>query len=184
MSVRYDFYQTDSNVVVSVMLKNAKEHNYNVNIETDKLTVTADNCHLEIHLYHPIIVEKSSHRATPTKIEIALSKVTSERWPTLERKAPEETKKAVPVPTFGTHNWDKIAKEIASAETEEAKEEEALQNLFQKIYSESSDEVRRAMNKSFSESGGTVLSTNWQEVAKGKVDAKPPDGTEYRNWEC
>ena len=35
---------------------------------------------------------------------------------------------------------------------------------------------RRAMNKSFQESGGTVLSTNWSEVDKGQVDVKPPDG--------
>lgn len=38
------------------------------------------------------------------------------------------------------------------------------------------------MNKSFSESGGTVLSTNWQEVGEKKVDVKPPDGTEFKKW--
>lgn len=61
--------------------------------------------------------------------------------------------------------------------------EEGLQNLFQKIYGDSSDEVRKAMNKSFSESGGTVLSTNWAEVGAKKVDVKPPDGTEFKKWD-
>jgi suppressor of G2 allele of SKP1 len=39
------------------------------------------------------------------------------------------------------------------------------------------------MNKSFMESGGTVLSTNWAEVQKEKVDIKPPDGCEFKKWE-
>jgi len=33
------------------------------------------------------------------------------------------------------------------------------------------------------ESGGTVLSTNWNDVAKAKIDVKPPDGMEWRQWE-
>lgn len=32
------------------------------------------------------------------------------------------------------------------------------------------------------ESGGTVLSTNWKEVAGQKVDVKPPDGMEWKKW--
>ena len=32
------------------------------------------------------------------------------------------------------------------------------------------------MNKSFVESGGTVLSTNWNKLAKEKVTVNPPDG--------
>lgn len=31
--------------------------------------------------------------------------------------------------------------------------------------------------------GGTVLSTNWNEVGSGKVDVKPPSGTEFRPWD-
>lgn len=38
------------------------------------------------------------------------------------------------------------------------------------------------MNKSFSESNGTVLSTNWEEVAAQKTDTRPPDGTEFKQW--
>lgn len=32
------------------------------------------------------------------------------------------------------------------------------------------------------ESGGTVLSTNWEEVGKKTVDRKPPDGMEWKSW--
>lgn len=36
--------------------------------------------------------------------------------------------------------------------------------------------------KSFQESGGTTLSTNWDEVKKGKVEVKPPAGSEWKTW--
>ena len=34
-----------------------------------------------------------------------------------------------------------------------------------------------------SESGGTVLSTNWSEVGNKKVDVKTPDGMEHKKYE-
>lgn len=45
-----------------------------------------------------------------------------------------------------------------------------------------SEEQRRAMMKSFVESGGTVLSTNWDEVGKGEVKGSPPKGLEMKKW--
>jgi len=32
------------------------------------------------------------------------------------------------------------------------------------------------------ESGGTVLSTNWEEVGCKTVEKKPPDGMEWKSW--
>jgi len=32
------------------------------------------------------------------------------------------------------------------------------------------------------ESGGTVLSTNWDEVGAKKVEVSPPDGMEWKNY--
>lgn len=45
------------------------------------------------------------------------------------------------------------------------------------------EDGRRAMQKSFVESAGTVLSTNWNDVGKGKVGVKPPEGMEHKQYE-
>ncbi|XP_055837073.1 protein SGT1 homolog [Episyrphus balteatus] len=180
MSVRHDWYQSDSKVVITVLLKNAIEKNYSVHIEREKITMKADNYELELNLYRPIVPENSSHKSTSAKVEISLAKECGERWDSLEMKN-------VPIvtapPPIHKQNWDKIAKEVEKSEESEAQSEEALNQLFKKIYSNASPEVQKAMNKSFSESGGTVLSTNWDEVSKAKVDVKPPDGTEFRKWD-
>jgi suppressor of G2 allele of SKP1 len=81
----------------------------------------------------------------------------------------------------GPKNWDKIVKEFE--EEEEKSGEKDVNDLFKQIYSQGNEEMRRAMNKSFSESGGTVLSTNWDEVSKDKVTVKPPDDCEFKKWD-
>jgi len=80
-------------------------------------------------------------------------------------------------------DWDRLAAELSNNDEDKEEGEAALNALFQKIYGEGGDQVKKAMNKSFVESGGTVLSTNWDEVSKSKVERKPPDGMEWKKWE-
>ena len=81
----------------------------------------------------------------------------------------------------GAKNWEKIVKEFE--DDEEKNGDKDVNELFKQIYSQGNEEMRRAMNKSFSESGGTVLSTNWEDVKKEKVTVKPPDDCEFKKWD-
>lgn len=76
----------------------------------------------------------------------------------------------------------KEVEETIKSLEEEEKNEGSVDRLFQDIYSKSSDEVRRAMNKSFQESNGTVLNTNWAEVKSKKVEMKAPESSEFKKW--
>jgi suppressor of G2 allele of SKP1 len=61
-------------------------------------------------------------------------------------------------------------------EQDKAEGDQALNALFQSIYGNADDDAKRAMMKSFVESNGTCLSTNWNEVSQGQVETKPPEG--------
>ena len=82
-------------------------------------------------------------------------------------------------------DWNVVEANAQKDEDDDKPEgEAALHKLFQKIYSGASDETRRAMIKSYQTSGGTVLSTNWKEVATKDYenDRTPPKGQEFRSW--
>lgn len=95
----------------------------------------------------------------------------------------------------GPKNWDKLASEALAkpktddskpgAKTEEEEDDEGgdpVNGFFKKLYAGADPDTRRAMMKSFSESNGTALSTNWEEVKKAKVETSPPDGLEAKKW--
>ncbi|MGK3735295.1 MAG: HSP20 family molecular chaperone IbpA [Bacillariaceae sp.] len=70
-------------------------------------------------------------------------------------------------PYAGHRDWDAIERNIIEEEKKEKPEgDEAMNKLFKQIYADASEDTRRAMVKSFQTSGGTVLSTNWDEVKK------------------
>ncbi|KAI4193497.1 MAG: hypothetical protein LQ350_008285 [Teloschistes chrysophthalmus] len=95
----------------------------------------------------------------------------------------------------GPKNWDKLADELTKKKKEKKNGEEdeddgmddfeggdPVNGFFQQLYSRADPDTRRAMMKSYSESNGTALSTNWSEVGKGKVETQPPDGMEAHRW--
>lgn len=202
---RHDWYQTESHVVVTVLFKDKNITDFNADIGERKLTVVAQvtpgkEFKLDLSLAHNIVPEESTKKIFPTKIEIKLKKRDGIRWNRLEGDSKlDVVKQFTPVsgsldasttvhkyPTSSVYrkDWDKIAVDLKKEEEQENVEGEAAMNqLFEKIYADGSDEVKRAMNKSFSESGGTVLSTNWNDVGAKKMDVKPPEGLEYRKWD-
>lgn len=198
---RYDWYQTQTTVVVNVMLKNVKKEDCTINIEPKAVSVTVklpggSDYSLELDLAHEIIPEKSVSKIMSTKIEIKLRKSEERQWKKLEDdglqdkvkqfnpQGSDPTVSKYPSSSHYTRNWDKLVSDIKQEEKDEKLDgDAALNQLFQKIYADAGEDTKKAMMKSFYESGGTVLSTNWNEVGKEKVDVKPPDGMEYKKWE-
>lgn len=177
--LKYDWYQTDTYVTVNVLIKNVSEHEVKVAYEERyiKIDLPSDEI-FDIHLAKAIIPSKCTHRVKQTKIELKLKKLNEDLWTNLEAAKASENMSLQPKTKT---NWDKLVE--SELKDDAAQGEAALNELFQKIYTEGSDEVKKAMNKSFLESGGTVLSTNWNEVGENKVEIKPPDGMEWKKWD-
>lgn len=200
--IKHDWYQTESQVVITILIKNAPVDSVKIHYGDRSLSVSSaipnsdSEYSLELELAHEVVPSMCFHTVTPSKIEVKLKKKEGLRWTQLEGEGKEDKVKAIPQavidasgpqqpPKLFKKDWDKIEKDIKKMEEEEKPEGDAALNaLFQKIYGEGSDEVRRAMNKSFVESGGTVLSTNWNQVGQDKVEVKPPDGLEFKKWDA
>ncbi|KAI5200865.1 hypothetical protein AUEXF2481DRAFT_2176 [Aureobasidium subglaciale EXF-2481] len=132
----------------------------------------------------PVTVESSTTSSVPAAV-LQNSTSTAQKgpsYPTSSRSGPK--------------NWDKLASEALTkpktgdsktdgkVEEEEDDDEggDPVNGFFKKLYAGADPDTRRAMMKSFSESNGTALSTNWDEVSKGKVETSPPDGLEAKKW--
>ncbi|KAG5925380.1 hypothetical protein E4U42_004332 [Claviceps africana] len=76
----------------------------------------------------------------------------------------------------GPKNWDKIAAD------DDADDAGGVEDFFRKLYGTGTDDQKRAMMKSFMESNGTTLSTDWLDVGSRTVGTNPPEGVEAKKW--
>eukprot|EP00173_Palmaria_palmata_P001437 Plantae.Rhodophyta-Palmaria_palmata.ctg18006.p1 GENE.Plantae.Rhodophyta-Palmaria_palmata.ctg18006~~Plantae.Rhodophyta-Palmaria_palmata.ctg18006.p1 ORF type:complete len:253 (-),score=60.10 Plantae.Rhodophyta-Palmaria_palmata.ctg18006:24-734(-) len=194
---RHDWFQSPSHVTLDIFVKSVTKEAASIEFGEDDIDVTIDigdgsQYNLSIDFFDKVVPSKSTVKYLKTKVTIKLEKGTPAQWDQLERtdasyaKREEAEsgdvssvlKKRPPSAYSSGKDWDKFEQE------EDAKGEgdEALNDLFKKIYANGSEEQRRAMNKSFSESGGTCLSTNWQDIGKKKTPVTPPDGMVARKY--
>jgi len=208
--IRHEWYQSDNEVFVSIFIRNVKKDELKVDLAARSLSLsiplaTGSEVAFDLDpLARSIDVEKSSHEVKSMKIEFKLVKqAAGVRWNKLEgdeegsgastatsAAATQKTPHSYPSSARQKKNWDAIAAEVQKEESApqddkdpNAGGDKALNELFQKLYADATDEQKRAMIKSYQESNGTSLSTSWDEVKKGKVETRPPDSMVAKKWE-
>ncbi|KAM9718597.1 protein SGT1 homolog isoform 4-T4 [Menidia menidia] len=191
--VKHDWYQTESQVIVTVMAKNVPKDGVWVSFREKEVSAkiqlaSGESYNFQLRLLHPINPQQSNFKILSTKVEIKMMKTDAIRWENLEGDEQETNIKhfnpnQYPSSSHYNSKWDKMVLDLNEEDKNENLEgDAALNKLFQQIYKDGTDEVKRAMNKSFMESSGTVLSTNWRDVGKRKVEVKPPDDVEYKKY--
>ena len=76
----------------------------------------------------------------------------------------------------GPKDWDKIG------DGEDVEDGQDVNFFFKNLFKNATPEQQRAMMKSFTESNGTSLSTDWNDVKGRTVETSPPDGVEAKKW--
>ncbi|KAK3685214.1 SGS domain-containing protein [Podospora appendiculata] len=76
----------------------------------------------------------------------------------------------------GPKNWDKVV------DGEDDEDNKDVNAFFKTLYKGATPEQQRAMMKSFVESNGTALSTDWSDVKGRTVETIPPEGVEAKKW--
>jgi len=183
--ITHDWYQTETHVVIEVRAKKLREEQVEVDFSSTALNVSiqfpecvssdASNYQLNLNLSNRIMPEQSSYKLLSTKVEVKLKKNEGIRWNALEG-APSIPTADVSVqkpPSYKTRKggkeWDKIDSFLEN-ELEYLKVNQDAGDVFSMIYKDADENTKKAMNKSFQESGGTVLSTNWDEISKKKTE--------------
>ncbi|RAL46398.1 hypothetical protein DM860_015391 [Cuscuta australis] len=197
---RHEFYQKPNEVVVTIFAKGIPAQNVSIDFGEQMLSITIDAPGADTYTFQPrlfgkIIPDKCRYEVMTTKIEIRLAKADAIHWQCLEyNKGVTVIRQATAVsseiqrPSYPSSkpkrkDWDKLEAEVKKEEKDEKLDgDAALNKFFREIYQDADEDTRRAMMKSFVESNGTVLSTNWKEVGSKKVEGSPPDGMELKKW--
>jgi suppressor of G2 allele of SKP1 len=213
--IGYVWKQTDNRVYIEIRYALDRKESLKVKFEDKKASIhfaidSSRNYALELELFDEIDANTSSFSISLDKVEVVLDKKNkNKQWPTLERPDADnevvlESKGPVPISASNASqtpmsypsssktkkDWSKIDREIEEdmkANKDEYAQEDPLNKLFKELYKNADEKTRMAMNKSFQTSGGTVLSTNWDEVQgknyEGKDRPSAPGGQEWKTWE-
>jgi len=191
----HDWYQTDKLVIVEVRIKGFKPEQVKVDFATTALSVTAklpvssalngSEYSLELDLANDVVPEEIIFKVLSTNREIKLMKKDWIRWSVLEGNGSTDSlnkasdvgvdqikikeKPKLTAAKKGPKDWDNINKFLDS-ELEYLKDNQDAGDVFSMLYKDADADVKKAMNKSMQESGGTVLSMDWKDIGSRRVD--------------
>jgi suppressor of G2 allele of SKP1 len=171
MSLRSDWYQLTQQTVVLVLYgKDLKEKNLSINVESNKINVLYpdESIAFAIELAHPVDSQRTTVKYSAPKVEITLYK----QDPSINWNSLAPASAATAESTSKQDKWSKVS--ISKEDAEEPTSGD-VESFFKSIYANADEDSRKAMIKSFTESGGACLSTDWKDVARRKVEYVPYD---------
>lgn len=208
-NIRHEWYQSQSTVTVDILARNIPIETTSIKIMETSLDVSFPignsqqlySLHIN-PLFAGIDSKKSSFRIATHKIEIVLQKSKSGfKWsalegtkshnvsdsnetiiiPPIDALSVKPSSKTPVYPTSsksGPKNWDTLVQDENDDETD------GPDAFFKTLYKNADPDTKRAMMKSFQESNGTSLSTQWSDVSSRTFETVPPEGVEAKKWEA
>jgi suppressor of G2 allele of SKP1 len=169
----HSWFQSLDKVEIDIMVKHVPEDNVHVEFSKNALNVRiqANMSPYEetFQLYSDIDPPSCSYRVLGSKIEIRLQKATpGVQWPSLHSSNEKPQISGTPI----DGGQKPIAKDWDSIDVAEDEVEGDVLGFFQKIFAGADEDTKRAMMKSYVESGGTSLSTNWKDVGSKDFSAE------------
>jgi suppressor of G2 allele of SKP1 len=185
-STQYSWFQTDVQVILELPVKVAGPERLRVEadehrVEVFAVSTTNQEYQLVLNLLQPIDPGATSSRVTPSHVEVTLRKKSAVNWVAVEAAALAQPLK---YPNSKKKDWSHVDQDLErELKQEKPQGDEALMSLFRQIYENANENTRRAMVKSFQTSAGTVLSTNWDEVAQKDYEGPDrPSAPEGQIW--
>lgn len=187
---RKEWYQTSDTIVISLFTNRLPESASSIHTKLNNVNNTLDlswdlprdnsEFQYSINLLNPIINNSIKFKIFTKKLEISMEKFDKGKiWKTLENTN-EQVLQNNDVKTKKQKDWSKINFDEFGDDLEE--NSGSADAFFQKLYANADPDAKRAMMKSFIESNGTTLNTNWEDVKNKKIEPSPPEGMELKHW--
>lgn len=182
--MKMDWYQNPSRVSLDLYAKGVDKDASEVKFDKQRIyirlvTPGKPEFVMDKELFDEVTVSSCSWSASKYKVEVRLAKAASGKaWISLDKEG-DIASASVRASAFAQKRQEKLTEKQkewnkkADEELKDYKEDDSAMGAFREIYKMSDEDTRRAMMKSYSESGGQVLSTDWSKVKKEKVVYKP-----------
>ncbi|KAI5957914.1 SGT1 [Candida margitis] len=185
VKIRDDWYQTNEEIIITIYAKNVKEDKLDVHFEQNSVSISFPgatgseyNYNLD-PLYAEIDAAESKYKLYSTKLEITLRKKESGKWPSLEKEQDASTQEEPNATAYPSSSKKKINWNNFKVDDDKDGEQK---DFFQTLFKDMDEDSRRAMMKSYVQSNGTVLTTNWEEARNKEFETSPPEGMEAKKW--
>ena len=203
--VRNDWFQTPSSIEFSFYARDRSAEDVRVTAEERSLEVCIrlgegkEFQHAFENFFAAIDKANVSVSVRPAKVTVTVKKVAAAQWPMLELPPDSAPVASAPAPTAAAaqplpptaplvypnskkRDWSNFKVEEEKETPGQLSGDHQLTKTFKDLYAIADDDCRRAMMKSYTESGGTVFSTNWKDVGSRTLKCEAPNGLEVRHW--